>query len=104
MVGGFDLQASLGLEPSAGSLHHPKFLEAIRNIQAAADANGLAVLGGAMPDTVADRIKLGWRVFLCATDANHIIKGGEESLASYKSIAGSVTRPYTNGDVKKDAT
>ena len=92
MVGGFDLQASLGLEPSPGSAHHPEFLAAIKKIQGAADANDLVVLGGAMPETVADRIELGWRAFLCATDASAIIKAGTESLSSYKSIAESVSR------------
>lgn len=92
MVGGFDLQASLELEPSPHSLHHPGFLGAIQKIQGAADANGLVVLGGALPDTVADRIKLGWRAFLCATDAGAIIKAGTESLTEFKSIAESTAR------------
>lgn len=83
MVGGFDLQASLGLEPNPASTHHLEFLATIKKIQNAADANNLVVLGGAMPDTVADRIRLGWRAFLCATDASAIITAGTESLSSY---------------------
>ena len=101
MVGGFDLQASLGLEPNVANLHHPDFLEAIGKVQVAADANDLAVLGGALPETVADRIKLGWRAFLCATDAAHIIKAGTESLAEFKSIAeGAAEGVNTSGGMK----
>ena len=49
------MQASLGLEPNPASTHHLEFLAAIKKIRNAADANNLVVLGGAMPDTVADR-------------------------------------------------
>jgi len=87
MVGGWDLQSSLGLESSLASNHHPQFLESIERIQRAADANGLAVLGGGMPDTLVDRIKLGWRLFICSTDAAGIINWGTEGLEKYKKIA-----------------
>ncbi len=100
MVGGWDLQSSLGLEPSFASTHHPEFLVAIERIQRAADANGLAVLGGGMPDTLVDRIELGWRLFICNTDAAGIISWGTKRLEEYKKIAEGA-KHHTNGISQK---
>ena len=92
LVGGIDLQASLGLEPSFASTHHPQFLASIEKIQRAADANGLAVMGRVMADTLADRIKLGWRLFVCSSDAAGIISWGTQGLENYKKIAENAPR------------
>jgi hypothetical protein len=40
-----------------------------------------------MPDTLVDRIKLGWRLFICSTDAAGIINWGTQGLEKYKNIA-----------------
>lgn len=96
MVGGFDLQTSLGLEPSPSALHHPLFLEAIETIQRAADAHGLAVLGGAQPATLQDRLRLGWRAFICGTDAAGIVNWGTQALGEYKAIIAAAA-PKSNG-------
>lgn len=102
MVGGWDLQSSLGIEPSETSLHHPLFLESIQKIQRAADRNGLAVMGGAHPDTLQDRIQLGWRLFICGTDAAAILAWGEQALNKYKGIsAGVPLEPIKNGNGQK---
>jgi 2-keto-3-deoxy-L-rhamnonate aldolase RhmA len=98
MVGGWDLQSSLGIEPSFASTHHPQFLEAIEKIQRAADANGVAVMGGGMADTLPHRIRLGWRLFICGTDAAGILSWGNQALEKYKEIAAGVYQPLKNGN------
>jgi len=75
------------LEPSFASTHHSQFLASKEKTQRAANANNLAVLGGGMPDTLMDRIKLGWRLFICSTDAAGIINWGTQGLERYKKIA-----------------
>lgn len=98
MVGGWDLQSSLGIDPSEASVHHPRFLEAIERIQRAADANGVAVMGGGMADTLQHRIRLGWRLFICGTDAAGILNWGNQALEKYKEIAAGACQPLKNGN------
>ena len=96
MVGGWDLQSSMKLSPSRAGNHHPEFLAAIEKIQRAADANGLAVMGAATPDTLADRIKLGWKLIITSPDAAGILNWGMQRLEECKKIAGEVSRPGKN--------
>jgi 2-keto-3-deoxy-L-rhamnonate aldolase RhmA len=87
MVGGYDLQASLKLPVITESMRHPVFLEAIVSIQRAADANGLTVLGSGALEALEDRVKLGWRAFLCSPDTTGILVHGNQELEACKARA-----------------
>lgn len=97
MVGGYDLQASLNLPVVTESMRHPVFLEAITSIQRAADANGLTVLGSGALEALEDRVKLGWRAFLCSPDTTGILVHGNQELEACKARAVSAVTGKWNG-------
>lgn len=97
MVGGYDLQASLNLPVVKESMRHRTFLEALTTIQGAADAHGLAVLGSGALEVLEDRVKMGWRAFLCSPDTTGILVHGNQELEACKAKAVSACTGHKNG-------
>lgn len=93
MVGASDLRFSLGLPAGSMDGDEPAFLAALKKIQRAADANGLAVLGFAVtPRILERRLKLGWRALICHADASGIYHSGTQGFEEYCKIAESIER------------
>lgn len=93
MVGVGDLRCSLGLETGSQDGDEPVFLAALDRIQAAADANGLPVLGFAMsPEILKRRIKLGWKAFIIHSDGSGVYNSGMQALDAQLQVVAGMSR------------
>jgi 4-hydroxy-2-oxoheptanedioate aldolase len=83
----------MGLPTGSLDGDETQFLNALKKIQEAADANNLPIMGFAStPAMLERRIQLGWRAFIIHGDVSGIYSSAVQGLQSYLDIANGIER------------
>ncbi|KAI1812274.1 putative 2-dehydro-3-deoxyglucarate aldolase [Poronia punctata] len=95
MVGTMDLRCSMGYTIGAVDGDEPEFVAALAEIQRAADANNLPIIGMAMTDEILQRrVRLGWRALIIHSDGQAISHSGTQSIANGEQIVQRVKKGH----------
>jgi 4-hydroxy-2-oxoheptanedioate aldolase len=90
MLGVVDLRYDMGLSGFGGE--EPEFLQAIKTVEQAAQANNLPIAGFALGPQIATRLSQGWTMLLISADTLSLLAGQAGSLvAGREAVKGFLT-------------